>query len=340
MKVAYTVAARQIELVDLPSSTSKVGTALIAVESVGLCGTDHHIWTGEYPPSKFPLVQGHEITGILLESPGDGRLKSHIGERVVVDPTTSCGICYACRKGSPQVCETMEVLGVHRDGGLCEFLEVFTRKVHPIGDISADLGVLVEPASISLEAVRRANPQPGEVAVVVGAGPIGLWAVADLVDKGARVAVLEPNPWRRSLALAAGAELALTGSTGEDRETLEQWSRGDGPGLFIEASGAADSFKVCLELVRNAGVIVVVGVCSHDAPLPTISIPYKGLDIRGSRNSKILFSDAASFVKRHEPLASSLLTHRFSLEHIDDAFVLLNDIDIDSRVGKVVVQVQ
>jgi len=345
MRALRTVAPHRVELVDLPPASQAAGEVAVAVLAVGLCGTDHHIFAGTYPPSRLPLIQGHEIVGRVLDPGDSGRLDLTVGTIVVIDPKRPCGHCFACRRGRQEVCEAMSVIGVHEDGGLRDTILVGAGHVEAAGPVEPGLAVLAEPASISIEAVRRAEVEVGDLAVVTGAGPIGLLAIARLVDAGARVAVVEPDPWRRSLAAVAGAELCVA----DDEAVLDvvaEWAGGGGPRVSLEASGTVQGFEVCLGAVRSAGVVVLAGISAARAGLSLTTIPYKGLDVRGSRNARAPMVEAVRFVKTHELLASMLVTHRLPLERAEEALGLLVSVGTrsdqgagDEGVGKVVVEV-
>jgi len=334
-KVVSTVAVRETETTAEAVRAPATGQAVVRMERIGLCGTDHHIWAGQFPASRFPLVQGHEMVGVVA-AVGPG-VELQLGARVVVDPTSSCGRCFACRSGVREVCARMQVLGVHADGGLRELFLLDATRLHPCPGLDADHAVLVEPASISLEAVRRAYPMPGDLAVVLGAGPIGVLATAGLLERGLEVAMMEPDPTRRELALIAGASLAVDVSEDGHAE-LRAWCADAGPRLVIEASGAARAFADALQIVVSSGVVVATGLSPATLKLPALLIPYKGIDVRGSRNSRAGMGDAAAFIGRHPSLASALLTHRFPLDRVHEAFALMDSGTTES-IGKIMIEV-
>lgn len=325
---------------------------MLRVDAVGLCGTDHHIWAGAYRASRLPLVQGHEVAATVLQAP-PGRDDLVRGTGVAVDPTWACGRCAACRKGATNVCSHMSVLGVHRDGALCDRLLVDAAAVHPTGDLSSAEATLVEPASVAMHAVRLAEASEGRAAtgnssgrrraVVYGAGTIGVFVVAGLVAAGATVACVEPRPERRTLASAAGAEMVL--SPDEGPSAVVAWAGADGPAAVVEASGTPAAFEAAIEVVAHAGTVVAAGISDATASVNMAAIPYKGLTLRGSRNSLGVFSDAVAFVRSHRGIAQRLITHRFPLDEVRQAFLLLDgwtgdDSDGGSPAGvaKVVVE--
>ena len=157
---------------DRPRPTRAAGEVLLRIRRVGVCGTDLHIYTGNQPFLSYPRVMGHELAGIVEEADAGSGLQP--GDMAYVMPYLSCGRCIACRKGKPNCCTNIQVLGVHRDGGFAEYLTVPAGFVHKVEGISLDQAAMLEFLAIGAHAVRRADLQAGERVLVTGAGPIGL----------------------------------------------------------------------------------------------------------------------------------------------------------------------
>ena len=145
----------ELELTDaLPEpGAPPPGWALLQVEQVGICGTDYHIYEGKHPFLTYPRVMGHEIAATVLQ-PGDGVALTP-GTAVIVNPYLSCGTCVACRKGKPNCCARIEVLGVHRDGAMCERILVPATNLYPAGELGLTGAAAVEFLAIGAHAVRR-----------------------------------------------------------------------------------------------------------------------------------------------------------------------------------------
>jgi len=334
MRAAVTVSPHRTEVREVPDlDESKIppGHALVEVQTVGLCGTDRHIWEGEYPSGSLPIVQGHEVAGTLLDLAPGTDCAIPVGAQVVLDPTTNCGRCYACRIGRANACRQMSVMGVHGAGALCDRIAVPAQRVHAAPRVGADVAALAEPASISLQSVARSGARGGEHVVVLGCGPIGLLATMALLELGARVAVVDRQPDRLPRATELGAERALTavdaparedaGSSVEDE--LRAWADGEGPSIVVEATGSPSALGSALRMVAHAGCVVAVGISGSTAALPMITLPYKELDLRGSRNSHGLLPQAVDLVTRHEDAVRRLVTHRFPLEALDEAYAAM-----------------
>lgn len=149
----------------------------VKIKIAGICGSDIHIYHGNNPFAKYPAVIGHEFFEII-DAVGEGVDGSRIGERVSVDPVISCGNCYPCSIGRPNVCTSLAVLGVHRDGGFGEYAVVPNKNAYTIpDDIPDEFAVMVEPFSIAANVTSHPKPTEKDIALIYGAGPIGLTTI-------------------------------------------------------------------------------------------------------------------------------------------------------------------
>src|SRR5215469_9426658 len=188
---------------------ARAGNVIVRPEAVGICGSDFHLFSGDVGALSglrdfFPRIQGHEVSAIV-EDPGEAATINE-GDRVAIWPLLPCGHCYPCRAGRPNVCPRFRLVGVHLDGGLQQRLEVPASTVFGVGDLDPDSTAFVVPA------LARGRLEPGEQAVVFGAGPIGLATTLAAAAAGARVTTIDPIPARRDLAKQLGAEHAIWAS--------------------------------------------------------------------------------------------------------------------------------
>lgn len=346
MLVARTTAKERIEIGERPDPRPAPGEALLAVHTVTLCGTDLHIWEDDYA-TELPIVQGHEISAVVEELP-QGATDAEgtplaIGDAVAISPMIWCGRCHACSIGRTNACREMSVLGCYQDGGFAERLTWPLGKLYRVPEgVSVSLAALAEPVSIALQAVCRGRPVAGERAVVLGCGPIGLFAVRRLRDLGVDVLAVDTQASRTARAEQFGAGRALlldpAGSFPDPGQAalLAEWTDGDGPSLVIEATGMPASLDNALRLVATAGRVVCVGISDRTASLSMRVLPAKELDLIGSRNSRGLIGEALRFLAAHGELAASLVTHRFALEELDCAMAVLAD--RTQAVGKIAVE--
>lgn len=339
MLAVRTVSARSLEYVETDRPEPGIGDVLVQVDHVTLCGTDLHIWEDDYT-SELPLVQGHEIAGtvVALGSQADG---VEVGERVVIDPLISCGDCRACQRGRSNVCPNLVVLGCYCDGGFAEYLSVSAERLHALpAGLPTELGPVAEPAAISLEAVTRGRAGADDTVLVLGAGPIGLLATLALRDLGATVITADTVPDRLSMATNMGADGTLlidpdAAFPTPELERLLGAAAPDGPDLVIEATGVPASLENALRAVAPAGRVVQVGISAHPTGFPLNIVPFKEVDLLGSRNSQGLMPEALTLIDRHTDEVRSLITHRFDITDLDAAFATMSD--RSQRVGKILI---
>lgn len=319
MLVAVTTAPGQMVLREVPPPTPGEGQVRVAVEAVGLCGSDYHLFAGTHPYVSFPQVQGHEIAG-RVESLGpghDGRLS--LGDRVAIEPFTFCGACFACRRGRVNCCANLKVMGAHIPGALAELVVVSSDRAYPVQEMSPDLCALVEPMSIAVQAVARSEMSAADRVVVLGAGPIGLGVVLACRDRGADVLVVDRVPSRLEAACRFGADATVDSSSEDVGARVDAWTSGEGAAVVLDATGVPALIRMAVDLVAPSGVVVVVGISGEEVSIPVIAFTRKELTLRGSRNSNDCFPATIDLVRRHAGAVGSLVSHRFPLAEAPEA---------------------
>ncbi|WP_369745107.1 alcohol dehydrogenase catalytic domain-containing protein [Paenarthrobacter sp. AMU7] len=352
MLSAITVSKETIAFRDSPEPVLEPGHALVRVHNVTLCGTDLHIWEDDYP-TELPLVQGHEFSGIVealapakTGTGGSGRdtvQEISIGDRVAVNPIIYCGECRPCLTGRYNVCQDVGCLGCYSDGALTELISVPVEKLCPVpDDLPLDIAAMGEPASIAMQAVNRGRPEPGDIALVLGSGPIGLLATLYLTELGVTVICADTEQHRLDLAVGFGAADTLLVRPGSDfpdehqAQRLHSMTDGYGPQLVIEATGVPSSLENAIRLVASAGRIVQVGISPRQANVSMKDIPYKELDLMGSRMSLNLIPDGLALLSRHPEQARALMTHRFAFAEVQKAYRLMQG--RTGEIGKIVIE--
>ena len=343
MLTARTIAKETISYEEVAEPVLEPGHALVRVHHVTLCGTDLHIWEDDYP-TELPLVQGHEFSGVV-EAIGDNvdnPAGISVGDRVAVSPMTYCGACRPCLQGRFNVCRNISCIGCYSDGALVEVLSVPVEKLCPVPEgLALDLAAMAEPASIAMQAVNRGRPEAGETALVLGSGPIGLLATLYLTDLGVDVVCADTEADRLELARLFGAADTLLVDPAAGFPDTEQAARlgrrteGYGPSLVLEATGAPSSLENAIRLVASAGRIVQVGISPRTATVSMKDIPFKELDLLGSRNSLNLIPDGLDLLARHPDQAQALMTHRFGFADLQQAYEVMRN--RTERVGKIVI---
>ena len=316
MKAAVTQAPGAMRIADVPDAGEpEDGEVLVRPEAVGLCGSDFHYFHGELGLERYPRVQGHEFAGIVEAVGPDCPGHVRAGERVAVWPLTACGHCYPCRIGRRNVCSNISLVGIHRDGALQERLRVPADQVFPVGDLDPAVSALIEPVSIAIRAIVRARIEAGEKAVVLGAGPIGQAVAAAAIDRGASVLLVDRVASRVERGRAVGAELLALEADDDLVAAGREWAGDEGPEVVFEATGVPELVQTAVQLVSQAGRVVVVGLSAHDAPLRVGDLAFREIDVLGvSCCNGDEFAEAASLVARRRDAFAGLVTHEFSLD--------------------------
>jgi L-gulonate 5-dehydrogenase len=298
--------------------TAGPSDVVIAVERVGICGSDAHVYDGTHPYLGYPQVQGHEVVGRIV-AVGELVVSAAVGDRVVIEPTVPCGECIACRRQSPNCCVRLDVIGITLPGGLSEEIAVPASMVHIVGDLDAEVAVFVEPIAVAVHAVTRAGVRAGDDLLVLGAGSIGRSIAIAARDVGARVLVAERTPARAEMLGALGFSVCGT-SDDELRQAVLDFTGPEGPGTVIDATGSGLLIGLAVQMVANSGRVVVVGISQDDLVVPVSLITRKEVSILGSRNSDGDFPRAIEVARRNAETLRATITERLPLELAESAF--------------------
>ena len=326
MRAAVTQDRGRIEVVDVrePGAPGPA-EVLVHPEAVGLCGSDFHYFLGdigtiEDPSVLYPRIQGHEAAGTILEVGSDCPSSLAAGMRVALWPVAACGHCYACSIGRGNACASISLIGVHRDGALQQQLVVAAAQVFPVGDQDPAVAAVIEPVSIAVRTVVRGRVAASERVVVLGAGPIGQALALAATDRGASVLLVDTLESRLARGAALGVDTLQVSRDESFVPAAREWAGGDGPEVVIEASGVAGLVQPSMDLVAQAGRVVVVSLSSERAPIRVGDLPLKEIDVLGvSCCGSGEFADAVDLVGRRRDAAAALVTHEFELERTAEA---------------------
>ena len=237
------------------------GEVVVRIRRVGLCGTDYHIFAGRHPFLSYPRVMGHELSGEIAALGAGTTLR--LGQLVTINPYLACGACIACRKGKPNACVNIKVLGVHVDGGMCDMLVVPESAVIDADGLSADQAAMVEFLAVGAHAVARAPAAGGERMLVVGAGPIGIATALFGRLRGFEVRLVDRRQARLEFARDRLGFDGVPADAGLE-DVLGQWTQGDMFDLVVDATGSLPAMRRSLGLVAHGGALVLVGVAPGD----------------------------------------------------------------------------
>ena len=248
----------------------------------------------------------------ILEAPAASSLKP--GQRVIVNPYLSCGTCHSCRIGKPNCCMRIAVLGVHRDGGMCERLSLPAGNLYPAGDLSLDAAACIEFLAIGAHGVRRSGMIAGTRALIIGAGPIGVGAGIFAKIAGGEVTVMDRDPQR--LPLGAGIIGAAGSILADDHVTdaIAAATDGDGFDVVIDATGSRASMENSFRYVAHGGVLVLVSVVRDDIDFSDAEFHKREMTVMGSRNAlKADFDHVVASIEAGQVDIGKLITHRTTL---------------------------
>jgi 2-desacetyl-2-hydroxyethyl bacteriochlorophyllide A dehydrogenase len=293
---------------------------LVRVTVAGLCGTDYRIWSGDRPVA-YPRVMGHEFVG-RVETIGAGVTRVAPGGHVAVEPNYSCGTCPLCWEGNKNLCLARTAVGIDVDGCFAELVRVPARCCWPApaGVADEDL-VLTEPLAVAVRAVGRADVRSGETVAVVGAGTLGLLAVQVARGHGARVLVVSRSARRFALARDLGAEATHTVEDGPLDARARAFSGREGVDCVIETAGTAEAVNHALALVRPGGRVILTGLPHEPTSVEFFSVVRREITLLGSMIYQDEFSEAMRLVADGTVKTRPLVSHRFPLDAIGDAFV-------------------
>lgn len=287
----------------------------VKIRRVGICGTDFHIFEGSHPYLAYPRVMGHELAGEVLSALGGGAFAP--GEHVIINPYISCGACRACLAGKPNCCSAIAVLGVHRNGGMCEEICVPKTNLLAADGLSLDACATVEFLAIGAHAVRRGGVTNADRVLVAGAGPIGLGVAIFAALAGADVSMLDLDVVRLAEACSiAGARHSIAANAGAANE-IARLTDGAGYDVVFDATGHPASMEAGFARVAHGGRYVLVSVVNEQVSFSDPEFHKREMTLIGSRNATN--ADFHTVIAAHKagkiPL-DRIVTHRTELARV------------------------
>lgn len=293
---------------------------LLKVRRLGVCGTDLHAYNGKQPFFTYPRILGHEIAAEVVET-GSNVTHLKAGDVCAVMPYRNEATDQAVRRGKTNCGGTLKVLGVHEDGAMQEFITYPARQVFPANELTLDQIAMIEPLAIGSHAVERADIQPDDIVLVVGAGPIGIGAVAMALLKAAKVLVLDMNQHRLDYITAHFPSVTTVLLNDSVENSLKEKLNGDLPTVILDATGNKDSMQKCLDYVAPGGTIVYIGLFIGDVTFHDPLFHRKEITLKSSRNAL-----ATDFTKLIRLLKAGLvnidgyITHRLAFDSLHETF--------------------
>lgn len=325
----------KVEVQQMEKPTLQKGEAILKVLYGGICGSDMGTYKGTFLYASYPRIPGHEFSAEVVEV-GENDLGIKKGMIVTANPYFNCGKCYSCRRGFVNCCTSNQTLGAQRDGIFREYYSMPLERIYDGKGLDALTLSMIEPFCISYHSVQRTSVKAGDKVLVVGAGPIGLFAVMAAKLKGAEVYVSDMMPNRLDKALEIGAAGIIRTDKEDFAQRVKEITNGDGFDVCIECVGLPQTFQNCIDAAAFRGRIGLVGVGKQKLDFAFTQIQTKELDVFGSRNAlKKDFLELIDLVKAGTCDVKSIITDVYSLEDAQKAFKEMAD-DPASRLKSVI----
>ena len=308
-----------LEVIEREPPKPRPGEALVRMRRAGVCGTDLHIFEGTQPYFAYPRVIGHELSGEIETAGEAGRFRA--GQHVAVIPYLHCGQCVACRRGKTNCCQKLNVIGVHSDGGMADYLCIPEDNLVDAEGVGLDEAAMVEFLAIGAHAVRRGAVTRGQRVLVVGAGPIGIATALFAKAEGAAVTALDSREDRLAFARdAVGCDHAV--ALGPDvKERLAALTQGDFFDCVFDCTGSPKAMQAGFGYVAHGGNYVLVSIVLGDIAFSDPEFHKRETTLLGSRNAtRADFDTVLAAIKAGKIPTQRLGTHRAGLQDAPAAF--------------------
>lgn len=313
----------EVSLISIDKPTVCKGEVLLKIHRVGLCGTDLQSYRGIAALTNFPLIPGHELSGQVVSY--DTNVPSElfdIGDRVTVKPYFNCGHCYPCMINRINCCENSQTMGVQlKNGALCEYVAVPYQNIIKCNSLDYDEIALIEPLSVGMHLVSRANVTAGEYVLVFGCGVIGSGAISAAYFRGAKVILADIAGEKFDTARQMGAIACINPQTEDLQEQINEITGGAGVSVVLECIGLSSTMEEAINIVNYAGRVGYVGYSKKNLNADATQIVKKELTIVGSRNAVINeFISVRNNIKKHELDYKKLVSATYKPEQVGEAF--------------------
>ncbi|SNS17558.1 Threonine dehydrogenase [Anaerovirgula multivorans] len=325
MKALVYTGPKEVEVRDIPEQTPKDGSIKLKMKYCGVCGSDIAISLGKHPRAKAPLVLGHEFLGEVVE---DGK-KFKKGDRVVAYPLLSCGHCLPCRTGNPHVCNTLRLIGIDVDGGICQYGYIDEDVLFKVpDDVSDKAAAVIEPLAVIVRAIHQSNFKSLDVAAVIGAGPIGMIAGMMLKHMGAsKVFISDIDEKRLEKAMEFGM-IPVNAKTESMEKVAKTATDGEGVDVLFECSGAEIAAMEMTSITRVGGTICMVSVPKTPLNVNLRDINFKEQHIVGTRvYTKEEFRQAVEYSAQIKEDLEKIVSHILPLKDSAKVFDMIADLN-------------
>ena len=342
MKAAVFYGPKDIRIEELEEPVIGRDEVLVRVKNCGVCGSDLHLFEGKWTVESERVIMGHELSGVI-ESTGADVSELKTGERVVVDPNITCGICYYCRLDTKNYyCTNRKVIGWDGwlNGGFSELIKAPGKVVYRLPtSVSFEEAALVEPLACALRGADNTQIKSGDRVVILGAGSMGLLLLQLAVIAGASfVCVTDIRDIKLAKALELGADLAVNSVREDAERAVLDATDGIGADVVIEAAGKAETAALAIKLIRRGGRVCMFGVVPQGdfIRIQPFELYYKEAVLVSSFCNPFTFQRAIELLRNKKINAAGLITHRYSLSDVESAFKTMLE---DEQRCKVIIEV-
>ena len=333
MKAAVLEKYGKLRWSDVADPRIKPGEVLVRIKNASICGSDQHVFRGEFHPrTSTPLIPGHEFAGVVEETGRDAKRFSR-GDLVAIDPIIWCGNCEACKRGHYPACSSLKLLGIDLDGGFAEYIAVPEHMLFPVdGRVDAKYAALVEVLSIGFHATRRAGVKENDSIVIWGGGKVGqsILQAAKLFTRN-RIFLVDILDKRLQRAKTAYPDIETINSAKTDPvEYLKSATQGKGVDIAFEAVGHPEKveneihpIRSCIRAIRGGGIVCVLGLSDEPVPMVMKELIWKEANIITSRVSHGEFSECIEHLEKGNLKPESLISMEIEASRAQEAFELL-----------------
>ncbi len=327
MKAIRIINPFQVKIDEISVPVLKENEALLKIKYCGICGADVASFTGNQPFTTYPRIPGHEFSAEIAEI-GENDKGLKVGDIVTCNPYFNCGECYSCKRGIVNACTDNQTMGVQRDGSFCEYVAMpIERIIHGKG-VSAKELALIEPFAISCHALSRAEVKKGDNVLILGAGPIGLFALMKAKAIGANVLIADLLDNRLSLAEEYGADAVVNSKKENLFEKAAEFTNGNMFDVCVEACGQPETFLSCIDCAATGANIILIGNGKRETTFLHSVILKKELNIFGSRNAFTKdFVELIDLVKDGKADVLKMVSGVYEMSKAEEAFKALANND-------------
>lgn len=298
------------------------GQVLVKIKRIGVCGSDIHVYYGEHKGTGYPVTQGHEVSGQIVQL-GEGVTELSVGQKVTIEPQVVCGKCYPCRHGKYNLCEHLRVMGFQTTGTASEYFAVNADRVTALPDsMSYDEGAMIEPLAVTVHAAKRFDELQGAKVAILGCGPIGILLAQTVKAMGAsEVLITDISDYRLQLAKTCGADYTVNTREKNFGEAMIECFGPDKADVIYDCAGNDITMGQAIQYARKGSKIVLVAVFAKEAHVDLFTLNDHELDLDTTMMYRHEdYVDAIRLVKEGKIQLRPLMSRHFAFTDYLDAY--------------------